>query len=307
MNVREVHILLGRIDELRALGFSTIEVWRSDDSGNSFFEVTGPTLMPAVARAQPANTQYRLGGTSLEFLVDEQQYIVSFDQAMPTWTPQQVVDRINQVSVGYASLSADGVPQITSEGLGRLASVEVTKCQSTDLGFALGVVRGVDVRLPLIAAQPLYLYTDLVADKYARYKWRISANGNDPVGLFSPVQDGVAPAMDPSKISVALARFIDAMGRPQQRSVIVASEAAFTANGYLVDGNSASVASDAEGFLQLPLLRGSKVRIGIEGTSVVRMITVPSAPSFDLIQALSEVPDSFTVMTVPPILTRRSL
>jgi hypothetical protein len=307
MNVREVHILLGRIDELIALGFSTIEVWRSDDFGNSFFEITGPTPLHAVAKAKPANTQYRLGGTSLEFLVDEQLYVVSFDQALPTWTPQQVVDRINQVAIGYASLSADGVPQITSEGVGRLAMVEVTKCESLDLGFVVGAVRGVDVRLPLLASHPLYVYPDLTADKYARYKWRVSSNGNEPIGLFSSVQDGVVPPADPSKISVALARFIDAMGCPQQRSVIVASEAAPTSSGYIVDGNSVSVPSDEEGFLQLPLIRGAKVRIGIEGTSVVRMITVPSAPSFDLIQALSEVPDSFTVMTVPPILTRRSL
>jgi hypothetical protein len=69
---------------------------------------------------------------------------------------------------------------------------------------------------------------------------------------------------------------------------------------------SVVVEANADGFLQVPLLRGATLTVAIEGTSFVRTITVPSTPSFNLATALGAAADGFAVQTVPPLLSRRS-
>ncbi len=152
-----------------------------------------------------------------------------------------------------------------------------------------------------------YTFTDLDgSDSDSRYKYRFSANGEAPFSGWSKNVKPVPAATDPAKISLGYATFIDIAGAPTKATIIVANEGAMV-NGSVVYGPRPMVyEADEQGYVQIPLLRGAKVVVAIEGTGVVRTITVPNTQIFDLMGALAEAPDMFTVQTTPPLLTRRT-
>lgn len=153
-----------------------------------------------------------------------------------------------------------------------------------------------------------YTFTDLEgSDSDSRYKYRFSANGEAPFSGWSKNVKPVPAVADASKIAVGYATFIDVSGTPTKASIIVANDGAMV-NGNVVFGPRPMVfEADEQGYVQVPLLRGAKVVIAIEGTGVVRTITVPNTQIFDLMGALAEAPDMFTVQSTPALLTRRSL
>lgn len=163
------------------------------------------------------------------------------------------------------------------------------------------------VRLDLIEGTSLYNYYDTTGYKTSRYKWRFSANGVAPFSTYSQNVDGRPLPIAGALLALGMARFIGIDGRPIQKTIIVAPESDQVVAGYTVDRDAMTFTSDENGVLQIPLVQGARVRIGIEGNNVVKVITVPATDNFDLLEALSEAPDMFTVQTVAPMLTRRNV
>lgn len=163
------------------------------------------------------------------------------------------------------------------------------------------------VRPTLVEGTSFYNYYDSSGFKTSRYKWRFSANGAAPLSKFSQNVDGKPIPIAGAKLALAMARFITVDGKPMAKSIIVVQERDQVVAGYTVDKGVATFSSDENGVLQIPLIQGAKVRIGIEGTNFVRTITVPAVDSFDLMQVMSEAPDMFTIQTVEPMVTRRNV
>ena len=67
-------------------------------------------------------------------------------------------------------------------------------------------------------------------------------------------------------------------------------------DGYFVAGRSKTVATDGVGQAQVTLVRGSTIDVIVEGTTVIRRITVPSVgASFDLLDASLQTDDAFGI------------
>ncbi len=303
-------ILVANNDSLMGLGHTRIEVWQSLNNGDTYEEVTASTAQPAVLFSAHAQTTFDMGGKLLKFIVDGgPETSISFSALTPNWTAQQVVDRINEVVPGLASLVVDQV-KLTSPTTGRASSLEITYSDSTTLGFVLGKVFGKAPRITMVLTTLTYLFSDVSGSSSARYRWRFSADGANPISEFSPYVFGKeAPLISGGQLSVCSTTFVDLTGHPIKTKVIVVSDQ----NPSLVSGLSLTsqqpliFTSGDDGFIQFTLVRGAKVRVAIEGTAFVREFVVPNAASFDLLTVMTAAPDPFTVQVPPPFLVRRNI
>lgn len=305
----QLSILVGNNDALVSQGFTRVEVWASADDGASYAELTSSVASKASLASSPASTQFRLGGHLLKFKVDGGvEKVVSFDSLISFWTPTQAMNRINEVAPGIATVVSNAVV-LTSTLTGRLSAIEITYNDSEDLGFVVGtVVHGTDARLVMVTSTLLYQYTDIQGLSSYKYKWRFSVNGSPPISEFSRSVNGSDPPLIGSgNLSVMTAKFVDIEGRPKKTSIIVAPDGASpqVLAGYAVGGTEQKVyESDAQGFLAVVLVRGTILRVAIEGTPLVRVITVPNTTTFDLLSILASTTDAFSIQQAPPLLTR---
>jgi hypothetical protein len=306
----ELPMTVADADTLLINGFSHIEVWASDDFGNSYNEITAATRTLPTITSYPAQTMFRMGGHGLKFRLDHgPETLVIFDIVIDYWTPQQVSDRINQVSPGRTTVNSAQEVVFTGVTPGRGGSIEITYCDAQDFLPVKVYATGLNARLPLVPGVYFYTFFDQFGRNDTRYKWRFSANGADPRSDYSTrvlIDSDRVPGMP---LAAAVGRFVDFEGKPvRQRILISPATGADSVAGYTVGGTQTKVyEADDQGLLQVMLVQGSKIRVAMEGTSIVRDITVPAVASFDLLTLLNGTADMFTIQTTPPILTRRSI
>jgi hypothetical protein len=110
-------------------------------------------------------------------------------------------------------------------------------------------------------------------------------------------------------VAVGTAQFADFQGRPIQRTMVIVADLGPMAISGMGVGQPAPlvVSSDDNGYLQVELVQGMRVRVAIEGTAYVREITVPNTATFDLLSAMASAPDPFTIQVPPPFLIRRTV
>lgn len=310
--VVQLSILVGNVVDLLALGFTHVQVWVSEDEGNSFFEITDAAASAAILDSALPLNNYRLGGKLLKVQVNEgTEYSISFSSLTELWTPAQVVSRIEEVVPGLASV-VDGKVRLTSPTTSRASSLKITYSDGVDLGWStLPASKGKDARITLLSGTQLYLKTDMAGRSNYRYKWRYSVGSNAPFSDFSspPVYGKAPETVDPTSLSVATGKFIGMDGKPIKGKLIIStiSPPQNLAGFVLANNEPLVIESDDSGYFQLTLVRGLKVRVALEGTAFVREFTVPAAATFDMLQAMADAPDTFTVQVPPPFLVRRSI
>ena len=308
--VVQFSVLVANNDDLIGLGYTTIEIWQSVDQGNSYQELTASTPQAAYVDSLQALTTFQMGGHLLKVIVNGgTEQSISFSALTQYWTPQQVVDRINEVVPGLASLSVD-IVRLTSPTTGRASSVEVIYCDAYDLFPTSLRVYGQDARIPLVLGTTIYQYSDVSGSTSARYRWRFTADGVNPKSSFSSYVFGsAAPLVDPANLSVCQATFVGLNGQPAKTKLVIVSDQNPSSTNNLIVTSTAplQLESDDLGFIQFSLVRGTLVKVAIEGTAFVREFTVPDAASFDLLTAMAAAADPFTVQTVPPFLVRRNV
>lgn len=303
--MQQLTIPVANVVDLLGQGYTTIEVWSAPDHGEIYSEVTSSSAAPAVLQSAAASTKFDMGGRTLKLVIDGgTEHIISFDPLLRYWSPQQVATRINQIVPSLAS-AVGWVVILTSPTTGRMSTIQITYSDSPNLGWSAGDQSvGTASRLTLDSNTVLYQFSDAQGTKDTLYKWRFSVGGLNPTE-FSPYTHGMGAPVVGVTISIGTATFTDAMGRPVKRQVIITNDLATPSGVGSVE--PITVESDDNGFLQVPLAAGLNIVVGFEGTTLVRRITVPSTPTFDLISAAASVPDPFSVQTVPPLLIRQNL
>jgi hypothetical protein len=301
-----VPIAVANVDELLGAGFSHIEMWKSEDLGNSYQPLTAALASPPTLLSLEATTAYRLGGKSIVLDFSGTPVTFPFEQTLIWWSPSQVVAKMNQVRSACASVFGMAV-SVVGEAAGRGQYIKVLS--APEEVFAAGAERrGVDAFVPLVSGQVLYTYLDLgLVRTLDRYRWRFSAAGLAPYTEMSGYQKPRPGPLDLTKVSVGFARFHSVDGSPARGRLIIVEDNPFPVSGAVVMTEPLIAEADAEGFLQVRLLKGSTIKVAIEGTSIVRSIIVPNVPSFDILTALGAVPDAYTPATTAPLLTRRSI
>ena len=304
-------ILVANATSLVSLGFSRIEVWSSQDHGGTYTEVTSSSATPATLNSSPASTLFRMGGRSISVSVNGGiSQSVIFSDVLDYWNATQVAGRINEVIAGLASVTNTNIVTLTSPTTGRASTLQITYNDSDDLGLPTGMSAvGNAIRPTLNSNILVYGFSDVAGNSGDYYKWRFSANGSSPISEYSDRIIASQTPTSPVPTSIGISQFLSLDGKPQKRSIIIVSDMVPTGlNGYTI-GNELPlvVGSDDFGLLQVTLVCGVKVRAAIEGTAFVREFTVPSTPSFDILQVMASVPDPYSVQTTPPFLVRRSI
>ncbi len=289
MLLQQITILLANITQIIAQGYNQLDIGVSTDQGNSFSRITGNSASFAQITSLPASTTFRMGGHLLKFVLNGGSEVsVSFDPALDNWTPTQVVG----------------------------GSVLITYNDATDLGFTSGqLAYGTDAFITLSGGQKIYTYIDNSGIQNGLYKYQLSHNGANPVSPFSAFITPSPVSPFSSSLVVCTATFIGIDGSPVPTSAIfsLATPAPFyvppagSVPGYGITNNKPLlVQSDDQGFLQVLLYKGLTLRVGIEGTSLVREFIVPNT-DFDLISALGTASDPFLIQAPDALLTRRSV
>ena len=308
--MQQLTIPVANVATMVANGFTTIEIWEASDYGEPYYEVTSTTALPATLASATALNTFEMGGWTLKLAVDGgTTQVITFDPLLKNWTPAQVAARINLVVPLLATVVAKQVI-LTSPTSGRASRVYIEYSDSPNLGFVAGtVVRGTAQRIALVDGTVLYYFSDVAADSKTRFKWRFSVDGADPFTDYSEPIYGLGVPVPGLALSIAYAQFSDASGRPLKRSVIIASDAVPSVTAGVVVGSYDTITtmSDDLGFFQFPLVQGARVRVAIEGTALVRQITVPATDTFELMSALAAAPDPFSPQSVPPLLIRQNI
>jgi hypothetical protein len=300
-----VTMTVGDVASLLDLGFTTIEVWHSIDDGGTWVEITAPSFTPATSTSRATLNTYRIGGEYLRFkLSDGVEQVVTFDPALPDWTPAQVASKINETVADFASVVSETVV-LQTPTTGRQSSLEIVSSPIA-LDFPRSLTYGKDARLVLVDGSLIYTFYDTASTETSRYKWRFSDNGATPVSVFSKYVLPRSTATTGAALSVGTARFIGMDGRPIQAKLII-SALSMPGQGALLTSTTMVVEADEQGFAQTPLVVGARILVALEGTGFVREIVVPNQPTFDILTVAGAAPDLFTPQTVPPLLTRRSL
>jgi hypothetical protein len=305
----QVSIPASNVVDLLDMGFTTIEVYRSDDDGLHYPSITSATPAPAFLETVEAHSTFRVGGKSVRFEVDGGvEKTVEFPLLTEYFTPALVADAFNAVVADIAAVVGMKVV-LTSASSGPNSSLVITYCDALELGFSAGdTARGSAAHIALNPAILLYVFSDVNGFGAARYAWRFSAGGANPkTELLGFVQGSNPPALG---VNTALcqARFVGLDGKPLKSRIIIVSDAVQLVAGMAL-GNELPlvVDSDQYGYLEVPLVQGAKVRVAIEGTAYVREFTVPATATFDLLTMMAAAPDPFTVQVSAPFLIRRSL
>lgn len=304
--IHQIPISVADVDQLLAASLTHIEVWKSEDLGNSYLPLTKAAAEPPVLDSLPALTTFAVGGLSIVLDFSGSPVTFTFDPTFLRWTAQQVADRMNQVRPGCAVV-VEQVVRVTGTGLGRGQYVKVVSAPPGV--FVTGMLqRGADAFLPLVPGQVLYTYQDLGGgDATDRYRWRYSHLGLAPyTELGSYLKPQPAPR-DSATVTTGYASFVGLDGSPARGRLIIVEDSPPKVGQVTIQAGPMVVEADETGFLQVRLLKGATIRVAIEGTSVARTIIVPQTATFDIMQALSEASDAFTPAATTPLLTRRSI
>jgi hypothetical protein len=314
MSAYKTVITVGDVIDKLDLGFTHIEVWASEDEGGTYKEITESVAGVAKFYSAPYLLTQTLpvGGMTVGFSFSGQTDLwVTFSDLIRDWTLALVVDRLNQVFPGRFAVEQVGQHFYivgSSSNTGRVASVACTYSEIPGVFPPDVSVRGTDARIQLASGTLIYPYTDIAGKAGTRYKWRFSANGVNPISSFSARVLGDLERAAKVPVSIGTASFVGLDGAPTKRRLLIYEDMLPSRLGaYVVGTGEPKVAeSDDTGFLQVTLPQGARVRIAVEGSALVREITVPATQSFDIMTAMASAEDQFTVQTTPPLLTRRS-
>ena len=304
-------------DIAAALGsFDVVRVERSlTGEGGPYVEIT--KLAPADSATLLASngSPYPVSAKTLSFLLDNlPQTDVVFTGVDPL-TVDQVKDQIN-AEVG-ATIGADdtGVLRLTSTLLGTASKLEIVASGAlVDLGFVAGDRDiGSEPYVPLVTGVSNYAFTD--DDGQAGYFYRVRffhTTTGQVSDYSSPFQGAPGTQISAGSLSVGSLDLVDQQGVAWQgqRVTFVSINQPLQVEGFAVALNRASVTieTDNAGHAEISLVRGLEVRVVFEGTSLIRDITIPDTPTFNLLTLIEGVPDIFEVV-VPnlPAAPRRTL
>jgi hypothetical protein len=246
---------------------------------------------------------YDIAGKTLTIKRDSHDPVSVLFPGINPFTADQAAHEINTV-IG-ATIAAESVGRLvlTSTITGTASKMQVMGGSAANAFGWLGGERsiGFDSHIDLLAGVGIYEYTD--NDGESGYFYEVQYY-NTVSGLASnvstPFQGAAATLINADKLSIARIDLVDARGIaiPQQVFTFYSVHEPLLIDGFQIALNRApiSVETDNAGHAEITLVRGLKVKVVIEGTSLIREIQVPNVASFDLLTLMGQSPDPFSVL-----------
>jgi hypothetical protein len=313
MGAVKLSISVQDIDVVRQ-SFNTIRVWRSTTGETGVYSLLTANAPTHASITAVTEQSYDVAGKTLTFQADSHGPDSVLFTGLAPLTAIQVVNQINAVRAGIAS-EVVGKLVMTSTSFGTMSKMAITGGSAAIVFGWLGTEHslGLDAHVDLQPGTSNYEYTDNDGESGYFYKVQYYNTINGLASnLSTAFQGSVATLVSPSKLSVANIDLVDARGIavPQQQFTFYSVHEFLAVDGFQVALTRApiTVETDNMGHAEVTLVRGLKVKVVIEGTSLIREVTVPNVDSFDLMTLMGEAPDPFSVLAPSfPYAIRRTI
>ena len=298
INVSDIAVVLGSFDVIR--------IKRSTTGVTGPFSLLTADVPAKASLTAPTAGNYTVVGKQLQFEYDAQPLVdVTFTGTAPL-TAAMLATQINIAAAATVAFDDSGTLRLTSPTTGTISRVEIIGGDSlTDFGWVIGDRDiGEDPHVTLIADQSLYDYADNDGDAAFWYRAQffntvnlLASKDGTP---FQGTPGVVVPSSNLVKATVQLADGAGIAIRGQKITFYSAQEL-LEVDGFTLGLQRAPIATietDSVGEAELVLVRGMRVKVVFEGTSVIREFIVPNA-DFSLLTEISTSPDPFDITDLP--------
>lgn len=311
--------------------FDSLELWRARLSEAGPYEPLmgdewSPARIPSSVTGDPPSpaevgASVPIVGGTLELLVNEDQEInLTFTGVNPI-TLGAAATQIQTAGAGLLrSFVVGGKLVVETVQPGAAAILRVVGGTAAPLlglptAEPLSVTFGLDARIPLTVGISNYVFTDRNGAPAYFYKARFFNSLDRTVSSFGePFNGQFISGVPATSMVLGFVDFVDANGKAKKNQEVLVYT---RMNGTIIDGKvvvpsaPTRLLSDADGHVELTLVRGTRVTIAVAGTDLVRDIDVPtdtSITSFNFLDPTKGSNDLFKVQ-VPNIdyAARRSL
>ena len=286
-------------------------MWRSIlGEGGPYEELSAYSWVEPFISCVPG-AQANIVGKELDLLLNEHMALAIKFTGTDPLTITQISTQIGVQGAGLVTSSIDpitGTLSIHSLQAGGLGSLRIVGGDAAAiLGLPLSepdsLKYGQDPRVPLSEGQAVYSFTDYWSQDSYYYKTRFSNHINGAKSAFSdPAAATMRLGVDPAKVAIGYVRLLLPDGRPgsTQEVTLFNTYNATRIDGGTIVGGPKKLITDANGYVEFPLLRGLVFDIGIGGTPLIRKVTVPTDPTvlkFDCFDPKYGEDDNFSVQT----------
>jgi len=316
MTIIDFTINVDNAENISAL-YDRIQVWRSPDNLIAYADITADDSTAASLDGSVMGP-WAISGQELEVILDgADSSSVTFTGTNPL-TLSQVLDQINAVFPDLASeVPTDtGKIRLTSANTGTQSILELAGAAATTLGLSTVRKNGKAARPLLAATTQLYEFRDYDGDDLYYYKTRYYNSETGAVsGFSSPHQGNPSTDFPTSAFLLCFLYLADGTGKALvgRRIIFVptgqvqVTDNANNVYGILTTVDRIEVSTNDVGYAEVSLAKGQTFKVFIEGSTLQRQFTVPSAgSSLNILTALTTADDPFTIVTAPPMPIRMS-
>lgn len=261
--------------------------------------------------------QANIVGKDLILLVNEKYEVNTVFTGTDPLTFLQAAGQITTAANGQltAYVDTNGKLVLRSIVVGGMSSIRVVGGEAAPLlGLTVGdIALGTDPRIPLVAGKTNYAFTDFFGNKKYFYKTRfMNSTTSAKSTLTVPFSARAAVGIDPKNIVRGYVRLLRRDGQPDAKKevTIYAPTLGFQVDGATVTGGQELFLTDEQGYIEVRLIRGMDIDVGIGGTSLIRRVKVPTDSAiekFDLLSPEYGQDDAFAVKRVEtPYAERRN-
>jgi len=302
MQVLAVYIDIADIDTTLRF-YDAIEVQKSSSGPPSYADarsVTTSRASGAVIIGTATGPYLGVNGAMLSLSVDGTLAVETFTDPDPN-TITSVVRQLGDLTLVAASNDGSGHLKLQTISVGSGARLTLLDGSvNLVLGLTSGTTAyGTDKHIDLLSGVSKYVYTDLNGSGYGYYRYRPVNLSTGEAGDYSSWFPGPGNAViHDSDLIVGEAYVAGLVGDPMEgmRITVVNVYNPLVKDSFLVAGSSVTASADSTGRVSFNLIRGSQVDVILEGTSIIRRITVPTiGTSFNLLDPSLQVDDAFGI------------
>jgi len=309
-----IRIFVPNIEDV-ILNFDSLQVRRSKlgtpYTDALFITATEPEPPELVGTEEGEFSDLNGKDLTIEVNGDDGQFL-SFVSANPL-TLADVIEEINDGFTGItASDDGTGKLKLTGDTEGTAGTIEVTDGTAVSvLGLSQTIVHGKNQHVDLLDGVDEYLCFDFSGDPTYWYSSRFYDSETGTVGSWSDWLEGsTGYAVSESELIVGKIQMadIDGSALSGMKVTLVNVYSPLISDGYFLAGRSKQIETNSLGLAETTLIKGMLLDVVVEGTSIIRRITVPSTGTeFDLMDPDLVQDDPFQIQ-VPdlPSAVRRS-
>ena len=285
--------------------FHSMRVKRSTTGLSGAYNLITADVPGKAVLVAPAAGPYAVAGMLLQITRDSHPVAdVTFPGLAPL-TTTQAADYINSALGVMIASDQNNHLQLESTITGTASKIRISGGGSVPFfGWTVGDRDiGEDAHIPLVSPITMYEYVDNDGEPLYYYKVQYyNASSGLVSNDSSPFQGAVSTMVGVDKLSVCYVDLVNASGVAvsNQEVTFYSVHEPLVVEGFDVALVRSPVVmlTDTLGHAEVRLVRGLKMRVVFEGTSVIREFVVPDAPSFDLLQLIGTAPDPFRIKVV---------